>query len=449
MVIDAPSLPADPDPMGRSGGQYCELAITPIPDLEVVRQAALDRYGLVGTLPETAFDDLTAIAAELCDAPSAFISLVSNDIQWLKSEIGIGTQELPRSGSFCGHTILDAGRVLVVSDTLVDPRFASSPFVVGPPHIRFYAGAPLVTPDGQAIGSLCVIDQQPRTLEPERIASLRALARQVVAQMELRLKVQEMDQEIGRRERAEEYLQQERDKSERLLENMLPTVIAQRLKEKPGPIADRFEAVTVLFADLVNFTALAERLDPQLLVALLDDLFCRFDRLVQERHLEKIKTIGDAYMAAAGLPTPMGIQEGAVAIADLALAMQRVTTEFSAEFSANFSADFSATFPRLQRRTGAIHSPLNLQLRMGIETGPVVAGTIGTLRHAYDLWGDTVNMASRMETQGQTGKIQLGPNTYRHLRDHYSCYPRGRIAIKGKGFVSTYWLDGPRRLSRR
>jgi adenylate cyclase len=449
MVIDAPLMPAAPDPLGHSGCQYCDLAITPIPETELARQAALDRYGLVGTLPEAAFDDLTAIAAELCDAPSAFISLVSNDIQWLKAEIGIGTQELPRSGSFCGHTILDAGRVLVVPDTLMDPRFSSSPFVVGPPHIRFYAGAPLVTPDGQAIGSLCVIDPQPRTLGADRIASLRALARQVVAQMELRLKVQEMNQEIVRRERAEEYLQQERDKSERLLGNMLPAAIAQRLKETPGPIADRFEAVTVLFADLVNFTPLAERLDPQLLVALLDDLFCRFDRLVQERKLEKIKTIGDAYMAAAGLPTPMAAPEGAAAIADLALAMQRITMDFSADFSANFSADFSATFPRLQQRTGAIDAPLDLQLRIGIETGPVVAGTIGTLRYAYDLWGDTVNMASRMETQGQTGKIQLGPNAYGLLRDRYSCYTRGRVPIKGKGLINTYWLDGPRRLSRR
>ena len=404
----------------------CPLNVTPTPENELARQAALDRYGMVGTLPEQDFNDITAIVAQLCNTPLAFISLVSGDIQWLKAEIGVGTQELPRQGSFCGHTILIPDRVLIVPDTRNDPRFVESPFVTAHPYIRFYAGAPLVTPQGYAIGSLCAVDVVPRTLDDKQRESLQSLARQVVAQMELRWSVRELQTEVSRRQAVEYKLQEERQKSEQLISNMLPAGIAQRLRNSPGPIADRVDRAVILFADIVNFTPLAAQVEPTVLVCLLNELFSTFDRLVLTRDLDKIKTIGDAYMVAGGL-VDLG-DDFVASMAELALEMQQATAEFG--------------------RTRAIELGLGerafLELRIGIEVGPVVAGTIGTVRQAYDLWGDAVNLASRLESQGEPGKIQIGPRAYQCLRDRYDCTARGLVSIKGKGDIETYWLEGVR-----
>jgi class 3 adenylate cyclase len=210
----------------------------------------------------------------------------------------------------------------------------------------------------------------------------------------------------------------EQAKSERLLLNVLPAAVAARLKRRDGSIADAYEDVTVLFADIVGFTHLSERLAPPDLVALLDRVFARWDQLAARHGVEKIKTIGDAYMAAGGIPTPR--EDHAEAIAEMALAMQ---TEAA----------------RLAIETGR-----PLQLRLGIDTGPVVAGVIGRAKFIYDLWGDTVNTASRMESHAQPGTIQVTARTYDRLRKRYELRPCGTSAIKGKGRMSPYLLTGPR-----
>ncbi len=208
--------------------------------------------------------------------------------------------------------------------------------------------------------------------------------------------------------------QKEHDRSEGLLLNILPRPIAERLKEKQDIIADRFAEATILFADLVNFTKLSARTSPQELVTMLNRVFSIFDRLAQEYGLEKIKTIGDAYMVVGGLPEPR--IDHAQAIAEMAISMQ---TEIA----------------RLNNET---IGPLSL--RIGINTGPVVAGVIGTQKFIYDLWGDAVNMASRMESHGVENCIQLTENTYQRLKDHYLCEKRGMIDVKGKGKIKTYFL---------
>jgi adenylate cyclase len=220
-------------------------------------------------------------------------------------------------------------------------------------------------------------------------------------------------------ERARE---REHARSERLLANVLPAPVAARLKRGNGVIADAYEDVTVLFADIVDFTPLSQRLPAQDLVAVLDRVFAVWDDLAARYHVEKIKTIGDAYMAAGGIL--VGQEEPAEAIAEMALAMG----------------------PALARI--AIETGLPLRVRIGIDTGPVIAGVIGRAKFIYDLWGDTVNTASRMETYALPGTIQVSSRTYQRLCDHYELQPRGTIDVKGKGLMSPYLLmrtAGPER----
>ncbi len=218
--------------------------------------------------------------------------------------------------------------------------------------------------------------------------------------------------------RAQHDLAQEQQRGEELLLNILPARIAARLKRSPRAMVDGFDEVTVLFADIVGFTPLGERISPTALVDFLNDVFARFDRLTQQFGLEKIKTIGDAYMVAAGLPEPR--DDHAAAAAQLALAMQR--------------------------EIATVRTPddESLRLRIGMSSGPVVAGVIGTHKFIYDLWGDAVNTASRMESHGEVGTIQVCPKSYHLLRQDFALEERGPRPIKGKGEMVTYRLVGPR-----
>jgi adenylate cyclase len=205
---------------------------------------------------------------------------------------------------------------------------------------------------------------------------------------------------------------------ETLLLNVLPAEVALRLQSDPNSIADHFDDASILFADVVDFTPLSSRLDAREVVALLDRLFTRFDELVDRHDVEKIKTIGDCYMAAAGVPSPRA--DHAHALAALALEMH--------ECAKNCLPD------------GAER---DLRLRIGISSGPVVAGVIGRRRFLYDLWGDTVNMASRMESHGTPGSIQITRSTWELLREDFVVEPLGLVDVKGKGAVETWRLVGP------
>jgi len=220
------------------------------------------------------------------------------------------------------------------------------------------------------------------------------------------------------RRKALTALRIEQEKAESLLLNILPRSIADRLKADTHTIADQFSSASILFADVVDFTKLSERLRPADVVGVLDHLFSHFDTLAERYGLEKIKTIGDCYMVAAGVPEPRA--DHARALALMALDMLEAM------------------------RTSDEVNHLGLELRIGINSGPVVAGVIGTKRFLYDLWGDAVNTASRMESHGTPGRIQITRATYELLGDEFEFESRGTIMVKGKGDMEAWYVLGLR-----
>jgi len=212
----------------------------------------------------------------------------------------------------------------------------------------------------------------------------------------------------------EEQLKKAISKSEKLLANVFPLAILDKLKDKEATIADRFDSASVFFADIVGFTPLSEKLSPVELVNLLDKLFSLFDSLVEKHKVEKIKTIGDAYMVASGVPTPI---------------------KNHAELLANFALDFKLCLAEFN-----LANNQTLKMRIGMNSGPIVAGVIGKSRFIYDLWGDCVNTAARLESHGLSGEIHVSEHTYELLSDKFEFESRGTIEIKGKGPMNTYLL---------
>jgi adenylate cyclase len=212
-------------------------------------------------------------------------------------------------------------------------------------------------------------------------------------------------------------LREEQEKAENLLLNILPRSIADKLKDETQPIADHYGSASILFADVADFTPWSERLPPAEVVGYLDHLFSHFDELAERYGLEKIKTIGDCYMVAAGVPTPRS--DHAQALALMAFDMVEAMREHE------------------------VFGHLGLELRVGINSGPVVAGVIGKKRFLYDLWGDAVNTASRMESHGTPGRIQITRATYDLLAGEFECEPRGTIDVKGKGEIEAWYLKRP------
>jgi|GEM_PF-2255827 len=247
------------------------------------------------------------------------------------------------------------------------------------------------------------------------LLTIFVVGRQVLALRDNQRLNGELNDRLIQLDQAYSMLNTERDRAERLLLNVLPEAVANRLKLGQATIADSFAEVTVLFADIVDFTSLSARISAEQLVQMLNQVFSAFDQLAEKYSLEKIKTIGDAYMIVSGLNGPY--PNRAEAVAEMALDMQ-------------------SELRRLSEITG-----IDLKVRIGIDTGPVVAGVIGTKKFIYDLWGDTVNTASRMESQGLAGRIQVTQRLYERLLGKYQFEKRGVIQVKGKGEMTAYLLD--------
>jgi class 3 adenylate cyclase/putative methionine-R-sulfoxide reductase with GAF domain len=323
---------------------------------------------------------------------------------------------LVKPGTGIVGTVAVTGRAELIPDTRKDPRYIQDD------QQRLSELAIPIFFRNEVIG---VIDSE-HTLEcfftREHLHILTTVASMTAARVSQAL-LEEQLRDANRyledriTERTRE-LSEATQRSERLLLNVLPHTIAERLKRGEHAIAERFEEVTVLFADLVDFTRWSQQLPPEHSVEILGQVFTEFDALTERYGLEKIKTIGDAYMVVAGVPSPRADHQEAMAI----MALQILET-----------------LRQLNRVLGT-----SLDVRVGMHSGPVIAGIIGTRKFAYDLWGDTVNMASRLEAHGAAGRIHVSEPTWQRLRDRFTFEPRGEIEVKSIGRVKTWFLTGTR-----
>jgi class 3 adenylate cyclase len=250
-----------------------------------------------------------------------------------------------------------------------------------------------------------------------RTASLRRQKR--ILEQTVKERTAEVVEEKAEVEKRNIVIQKEKEKSDELLLNILPSEVAEELKEKGYTTAKSFDEVTVLFSDIKGFTNVAEKLTAKELVKEIDTYFSAFDNIILKYGLEKIKTIGDAYIAAGGLPEKNSAT--AQNVIETAIAMQQVVEKLKQERITSNKPYF--------------------ELRIGIHTGPVVAGVVGIKKFQYDIWGDTVNLAARMEQSGVPGKINISQQTYELVKQQFNCVPRGKIEAKNKGEIDMYFVE--------
>mgnify|MGYP003393105826 CR=1 FL=1 len=391
----------------------------PMPAKETQRLAALQSYSILDTGPEVAYDEITELAAHICESPIALIGLIDETRDWKKSKYGLPADfsGLPREMSICSATIC-GNDLLYVPDLTLDDRFSRNPVVTGPPHLRMYCGMPLINPEGYALGTLCIIDFKARELSFEQTEAVRRLSHQVVSQLELRRSMLELDRRMRDLERLNGEIAAERDKADRLLRNVLPDSIADELKAHNQVAPRFFESATIMFTDFQGFTRLTEQIEPKGLVEQLNQFFSAFDGIAQRHRLEKLKTIGDAYMCAGGLPVTNRSHPVDACLAALSI------------------QDYMA---RANKQREKLRLPL-WELRVGLHTGPVIAGLVGQRRFIYDVWGDAVNVAARMETAGGAGQVNLSEATMNRVKNLFEFEDRGAIEVKSKGPLRMYYI---------
>jgi class 3 adenylate cyclase/putative methionine-R-sulfoxide reductase with GAF domain len=325
----------------------------------------------------------------------------------------LAPMSIPLGAGIVG-AVARSGEPILIPDTRDDPRY------IPDDQPRLSELAIPILHNGRAIGVIDSEHAQANFFTDVHLEILTIIASMTAARVtravldeRLRRAHNELSRKIAERTRA---LEEERDRFDRLLRNTLPESIARRLQAGEERIAEHFDAVTVLFADIVGFTRMAAEQTPEAVVELLGRVFTEFDALSDRLGVEKIKTIGDAYMVVAGVPTARDDHQEAMA--ELAL-------------------DLLSTVERVNAALG-----VELAVRVGMHSGPVVAGIIGVRKFAYDLWGDTVNTASRMESHGVSGRIHVDESTYRALQGSFRFERRGVIEVKGLGARTTYFLLG-------
>jgi class 3 adenylate cyclase len=383
----------------------------PVPENESDRVTVVDAYRVTDTPPEVSYDDIAELAAEICHCPVGLINIIADTQEWLKAKYGLppNLAYLPR-GTACSTAICQSD-LLTVPDLANDERFAEHAAVKGEPHFRFYCGMPLINPEGYALGTVCVFDFEPRELTFEQSEALRRLSRQTMAQLELRRKLIELSH-------ARQALEAEKVRSDALLLNILPATVADELKSRNEVEPRHYDSVTIMFTDFKGFTRIAEAAEPRTLINDLNQYFSAFDEITERHNLEKLKTIGDAYMCAGGLP-----EENRSHPIDACRAAMEIQ-------------DFMA---RTNRQREKMRLP-PWELRIGLHTGPIMAGVVGKKKFTYDIWGDAVNVAARMESIGEAGRIALSESTYHRVKHLFDCEHLGPVEAKNRGLLETYLI---------
>ena len=394
--------------------------IIPIPDDEEQRLENLKEYDILDTAPEIVFDEITELAAEIMQCPVSTIQFINEDRQWFKSKYGLPDDlvETPRDIAICAHTICQ-NDLLLVPDLTQDDRFAENVLVTGAPNMRFYAGMPLITPKGQAIGTFCTMDFDKKEISLSQQEAMRRLSNQVITLLELRRTVIEMDVVIKSHNVMQEELKKEKERSDELLLNILPATIADELKET-GTVDPRFySSASIMFSDFTGFTKLSEQMEPKSLIELLNQYFSTFDGIVEKHGLEKLKTIGDSYMCVSGLPAETRGHAIRVCLASL---------------------EIQNYMKRMNEKREKMRMP-RWDMRIGIHSGPAIAGVVGARKFTYDIWGDTVNTASLLEQNGEAGRVNISATTYQHVNEMFDIEERGKITSGKKGDIPMYFLN--------
>jgi len=392
----------------------------PTPDNEAERNEAVRSYQIMDTASDTAFDEINNIAAQICGCPVAYISFIKDDRFWFKSKYGLADdfEGCPREIAFCSVTV--CGFEMVVSpDLAADDDFKDFHFVVNEPHFRFYCSMPLVTPDGYSVGTICVMDFEPKELSFEQMESLRRLAQQTMAQLEFRRRIIELDEKVRELDETHRELAREKARADRLLTTILPEQIAKEMMENDKVVPRFFPSATILFADVKGFTTYTEKAEPATLIGMLDTYFARFDDIMARLGVEKIKTVGDAYLAVAGVPSQERLHTLKASLA--ALEMQEAVA-------------------RVNEGRGKLRLPV-FEFRMGLHTGSLIAGVVGNLRFTYDVWGDAVNVASRLESHSEPGRINVSAEMFHQMTPFFDFTPMGAVDVKSKGVMEMYYLD--------
>ena len=365
---------------------------------------------------------LMHIVIENAGAQRGLLCLEHNDELYIEGKIEEGASEaevlnhvlaensdqLPQSivkfvKRTCNH--------VVIEDAVTDPRYKNDPYVIRR-NIRSVLCLPVIK-QGNLMGILYLENNLATgVFTQERVNLLSLLSGQIAVSIDNAILYNNLEQKVSERTTD---LMNEKKKSDSLLYNILPVETAQELKRNGFAAAKQFEKVTILFTDFKGFTSISEKLGPQELVREIDKCFRAFDTITSKYNIEKIKTIGDSYMAAGGLPVPNSTHPEDVVKAALEIR----------DYMKNYKTD----------------SGIPIELRIGINTGSVVAGIVGTKKFQYDIWGDAVNTASRMESAGEPGKVNISENTFNLVKNKFKCFYRGEISAKGKGSIKMYFVD--------
>jgi len=412
--------------MPENGAQACSIPAIPMDEAD--RQKALDDLKLIDSPQEERFDRIVQLTQLLFQVPIAYISLIDKDRQWFKSKVGLEANETSRSVSFCGHAILE-DKAMVVPDALQDYRFAANPMVLGEPFIRFYAGQPLRGPSGHKVGTLCLADKEARELKEHDLKLLAQLGKLVEREFTLLDKIQMQIETLKAKEALEKKSQElekavtelssAKENSEFLLRNIFPAEVADELRANGKVKAVGHEKATVLFSDFSEFTSAAATYTPAELVEELNRAFCLFDGLSARLGVEKLKTIGDGYLCVAGLqgdPVEAGVKMLKFAQEILAFTLKR-------------KAEVEAAGKKYWN------------IRIGIHSGPLVAGVVGVKRMAYDIWGDTVNIAARIQQGSEPGRINLSKSFRDLVGDKIEAEARGKKPIKHHGEIEMFFFQ--------
>ena len=356
---------------------------------EVKRLGILD----LNLSSESRYNSMTQVATYLTDCSQSQINILGSDVQQCKASFGFAPEqiemmeEMPREISICQFGLAKPGQPLIIENVLEDDRTMNWKNMPIDPGFRFYASLPLMSSRGFSIGTLCVFDSSPKNLDHQQIDGLRLLSDQIVHMLE---------RESG-----------STDSSSTEKEDV----------EEPSQMRGQYYSVTsILFADFVGFTNLVENSDPGELLETLNTFFSGFDRIISKHNVLKVKTVGDCYMCVSGIPSQQKThaREVCAAAVDILKFVEGTNIQYE-----------------------ALGKP-RWDLRIGVHSGPVIAGTAGNI---FDIWGDAVNIASRMESSGESGKIHISEKTKDYLEGYANLSHRGEIELKNKGKWSTFFLE--------